>query len=466
MSAGNAVLSPAEKVKSVEDFVLKAIHTLCDGGKPRNGVHVVESGLNGAMYLFFGGGTHPANMIQELIRNKKVVARLVKGGVKIYDPSQINDADHGKFLCEATFNIKRLESASILADLKEELSFVFSWTESARLCGGEMHLTQGRRLKGSTSKKGVTFKGLDKGNIKLVVQCGDNGTCYEYFLSMPNGVSSSLFIDTVRYAVENNKSHYRGKYELQERFRPIAEKALLTIMPDVKTDDSHEDVSSAFVQAEPIENASASVDLCPTSIELILLAIQNENFDLEKMIPKIDFTRILQVELMLTDPSPQVLGGLVKRLANPHLRIIKYVRGAAGADNIVGYMLTSNAKQILLKIGSHNPALPADDEVIIEQGASPKEETLNVVTEVSQDVPQFDVMERITALVTLKKKKSDLISKQASLFVERETLNSCITVMEQIMSATDDEMKKVEEEINAIKSLSEVKHALELLVKD
>ncbi len=44
------------------------------------------------------------------------------------------------------------------------------------------------------------------------------------------------------------------------------------------------------------------------------------------------------------DSSAQVLGGLIKRLANPHPRIIKYVRGAAGADSITGYMITSNAK--------------------------------------------------------------------------------------------------------------------------
>ena len=106
-----------EKI-GVEKFVLSAIHLLCKDERPRNGIHVVDSGLNGALHLYFGGSKHPADIIGELIKKGVVCGKLAKGGIIIYDPQDIEAFDHKKCFCDLNISVKKVEDKKMLGAIK------------------------------------------------------------------------------------------------------------------------------------------------------------------------------------------------------------------------------------------------------------------------------------------------------------------------------------------------------------
>ncbi|PID52482.1 MAG: hypothetical protein CR972_02235 [Candidatus Moraniibacteriota bacterium] len=335
----------------VADFVLSAIHELSFGRNPINGIHVVDSGLNAALHLYYGANEHPINLINSLIKQKVILAHLVKGGVQVYDPMHIAISNKNRCFREVSVRFKSLEKPAMEKDIRDFFLEVFNFTEVSRLTEGEIILTQGKKVKGSAAKKGITCKGIHNGSFKFVMQHAGNETCYEYFFTPTDAKKSQYLLNAIERALENAKKEHLQYNISDERVKSIAEAVINLIVPvSQETGDAE---SNQEDSATLKEGSSQDVNhLLPSDVEetgrdLILLAIK-EKFGVNQSFHKSEFTRIVTQELGLTNPHRWFFSGMARMWAG-NLGLIKYLRGS-GCETHQYYALTERARRIIDKL--------------------------------------------------------------------------------------------------------------------
>ncbi|GEM_PF-3308746 len=433
-------------------FVLSAIHRLSRNGKPEHGLRLDDSGLLGALHLYYEC-KKPMELIWSLVKGSDVLLRSVKGDFIIYDPRRIAEFDCALCLCEAKVSMNKSPlDMTIALDAAKMLKAVFDWTEVAHLYAGEeIFFRQVRKIKGSSSRKGVSMtRGVFNNDVKFIVQSGDNDTCFEYLMSLPkspkSGGRSAAILKAVMEVLEKKNVVNVNFTFADDKILLAAQEALAVIVP-VST--QKEDVLPA---AKPVDEGSVSdapkfsdyIELGDTAIGMILLGLHNlEGFDPNKAIPKTVFTRVLREELVIESPSAQQLAGLVQRLANSAHNIIDYVHGSRTPNS--SYLLTDKAKKILAELNGgdqkKSKTAPVED--------SSKKEPSPLTTEIVISSVLTEFLETKKILVGTEQEEAALLEEKARIEVALKELESKKLILRG--------------KINAMKNLPEIAELRALL---
>ncbi len=343
---------------SVDKFVMTAIEVLRDG---QDGIHAVESGLNGALSIYYGNETHPATWTRNMMQEGKILTRLAKGGVLLYNVDHV--PSHLKVDCLIPVQVKvnttskkdrhkkRARAANTM------LSSLLNWSETGRLCGGKMIFTQSIQKKCPLTKKGVYIHGFHHNAVKVAVNTDGDDRCFEYFFTPPTGVKKIHLMNSLEFLVKNQDVVFKP-YQIPPYFLPAAQLALARILEAVEKEDR----KAVLVGLEVNEEVTK---LTSDSIKMILSRVAKKH-NLEKIIPRTDFTAILQ-EVLLGGKTAKAgrLSGYVRQLSNHKPPIIMSLRRGKNSHITEGYMLTEEARNIFK--GSDSKGVAQIQETLVSQ---------------------------------------------------------------------------------------------------
>ena len=340
-------------------------------------------------------------------------ARYVRKGIALYDPAHVRSGMRQRCLMPVEVNVTSTRNNArhqkALKGAQNLLSEIFDYSEAGRLCGGKMHFTQLRPGNGGSHRKGVSFSGLHKGSIKLMVQADGNETCFEYVLRIPDISDPERFIDCVRLVVEES-GNVRRPYNIPSIFLQTAEDVVARVkgalgLADVAdepssciepSEESHAHVLPVITTTEqPLENeggeqnaiggsSSAALQrICSLDDEEILLILLEveKNFGIEAMIPRTEFTAILIKELGVKNPEKGGhISGYIKYLKNRKFPIIMQVKSRQ-MKHSQGYLLTPQAKEMLARAHGNQQQTGTSDLLDLPQAKAESEETVQGVTQ-------------------------------------------------------------------------------------